>query len=194
MLHSASGGKQLFRLLLNFLLKYSLVHSAMWWYDGMYKEILIIQEITTSIPPSPTSEHCRVGLSRKGKRDCRLDTRKYWASKTSTSSGGYWNSTEMWLPLYLHECSRCAPCLSFLWAELGRQSNQSLGELQVVQHLHHTCKVLYRERGGEHVLTSNLDEEPSSIRHVSWGRQVFTGSLCLGSQFCIENQNIVQDN
>lgn len=44
---------------------------------------------------------------------------------------------------YLFECSRCAPGLPFFWAELRGECSQSLGELQVVQHLHHTGKVLY---------------------------------------------------
>ncbi len=58
---------------------------------------------------------------------------------------------------YLFECSRCAPGLPFFWAELGRECSQSLGELQVVQHLHHTGKVLYTGRGGDSDYTNQAE-------------------------------------
>lgn len=48
--------------------------------------------------------------------------------------------------LYLCKCSRRHPGLPFLGAELGRHRSQTLGELQVVQHLDNAGKVLYMER------------------------------------------------
>lgn len=50
---------------------------------------------------------------------------------------------------HLLECSSCAPGMPFFWAELGWECSQSLGELQVVQHLHHTGKVFCTGREGD---------------------------------------------
>ena len=103
-----------------------------------------------------------------------------------------------WFHFYLLECSRRAPGLPLLWAELGRQSSQSLDELQVVQHLHHTGEVFYER--WEMVtqwacVILNLEEESiekCSMREV--GRR--SQGLCVRFRCIVWRAwlNSVQDN